>query len=321
MKKIDAFVIGDVNIDLVVAGCSQVPEPGQEVFVDNITMHVGGGAALFAISLAKLGFQVAFNGVLGEDIYGRYVREQFSQYGIDTRWIKTSQKNQTGITIAINPERDRSFITYAGSNSELSLDLLNVDDAASGRHVHLTGYRGKANHDAYVAAAKALKERGVTLSCDVGWDDTGEWYKGIFELMSYADVFFMNETEAIHYTGCETIEASLAYLAERGDQVVVRLGADGAVAIQNGKQIHQPVFKVDVVDTTGAGDSFNAGFLYGFLTKQSIEACLRYGNACGALSVSAYGGSTGTPNLEGLHGFLQRFDDSSDSDLQTVTQE
>ncbi|SDN37598.1 pfkB family carbohydrate kinase [Paenibacillus sp. yr247] len=111
MKKFDAVVIGDANIDLVVIGCNQIPQPGQEIFVENMMMHVGGGAALFTISLAKLGLHVAFDGVLGDDGYGHYIREQFQRYGIDTSLIRTSKISNTGITIAINPELDRSFIT------------------------------------------------------------------------------------------------------------------------------------------------------------------------------------------------------------------
>jgi sugar/nucleoside kinase (ribokinase family) len=112
MKSYDVIVIGDANIDLVVAGCKELPEPGQEVLVENMTIHVGGGAALFSLALAKLGFKLAFNGVLGEDGFGQFVRDQFFRNGIDTSYIRKSSRN-TGISIAINPENDRSFITLS----------------------------------------------------------------------------------------------------------------------------------------------------------------------------------------------------------------
>jgi sugar/nucleoside kinase (ribokinase family) len=302
----DAVVIGDANIDLVVVGCNQVPAPGQEVYVDNMMMHVGGGAALFSISLAKLGVHVAFNGVLGDDDHGRYIRERFAEYGIDTRMVRASKIHNTGISIAFNPDTDRSFITYAGSNMEVRMDNLNLNEIAEGRHVHVTGYKGRRNHEQYVALAKALKEKGVTLSCDVGWDDSGEWDKSVFELMQYFDVFLMNETEALHYTGIDKIEDSLRYMGQFGSNVVVKLGADGAISMKEGELTRLPGYSVQAVDTTGAGDSFNAGYLYGFLQKLDVESCLRYGNACGAMSVSAFGGSTGTPNLEGLKAFIDQ---------------
>ncbi|QHT63161.1 carbohydrate kinase family protein [Paenibacillus lycopersici] len=306
MKKFDAVVVGDVNIDLVVVGQSRVPQPGQEVFVENMLVHVGGGAALFALSLAKLGLGIAFSGVLGEDSNGSFIREQFAKYGIDTSLIETSKIHRTGISIAFNPDTDRSFLSYAGSNQELELGRLEPDRIAQGRHVHLTGYRGRENHETFLAIVKQLKERGVTLSCDVGWDDSGEWYEGIFDLMRHIDVFLMNETEALHYTRRTNIEEGLRHMATFGRHVVVKLGAAGAVAAKDGKLTHHPAFKVEAVDTTGAGDSFNAGYLYGFLRGLDVETSLKYGNACGAMSVGAYGGSTGTADLGGLHRFLKQ---------------
>lgn len=306
MKKFDAVVIGDANIDLVVVGCNQIPQPGQEIFVNNMMMHVGGGAALFTIALAKLGLHVAFDGVLGDDGYGHYIRERFAGYGIDTSMVRTSETSRTGITIAINPEQDRSFITYVGSNAELHVETLDFTQIALGRHVHVTGYRGRRNHKEFVAMAKRLKDAGVTLSCDVGWDDTGEWYSGVFELMPYMDVFLMNETEALHYTGFEHIDDGISYMSDFCRHVVVKLGPRGAAAMKDGKKTTSPGFSVEAIDTTGAGDSFNAGYMYGYLTGLDVETCLLYGNVCGALSVGAYGGSTGTPDREGLESFIRQ---------------
>lgn len=303
MKNYDVIVIGDANIDLVVAGCNELPAPGQEVLVQNMTIHVGGGAALFSLALAKLGLKIAFNGVLGEDGFGQFVRDQFSRYGIDTSYIRKSKKN-TGISIAINPENDRSFITYTGSNADLSLQQLDMNSVTLGRHVHLTGYRGSHNHKEYIETVKKLKALGVTTSIDVGWDDTGEWYQGIFDLMNEVDVFFMNEAEARHYTGCSTAADSMRLLAKHCSHIVLKLGSEGATASVDGRQLHRSSFSVRVVDTTGAGDSFNAGYIYGYLAGKEPEECLVYGNACGALSVSEYGGSTGTTNIQLLEKFI-----------------
>ncbi|MBP3961897.1 carbohydrate kinase family protein [Paenibacillus lignilyticus] len=303
MKKYDAIVIGDANIDLVVAGCNELPKPGQEVLVQNMTIHVGGGAALFSLALAKLGLKIAFNGILGEDGFGHFVRDHLNQYGIDTSYIRSSSSN-TGISIAINPEKDRSFITYMGSNAELSMGLLDLESVALARHVHLTGYRGRENHAEYMKVVRSIKALGVTTSIDVGWDDTGEWFSGIFELMSEVNVFFMNEVEAEHYTGCSGIMDIIAKLSAYSSHFIVKLGSTGAVATVNGQSQFRSGFQVPVVDTTGAGDSFNAGYIYGFLSGQKPEQCLLYGNACGALSVTQSGGSTGTPDRTAMEHFL-----------------
>ncbi|BBH23778.1 ribokinase [Paenibacillus baekrokdamisoli] len=304
MKPYDTIVIGDINIDLVVAGCNDLPAPGQEVLVQNMTLHVGGGAALFSLALAKLGLKIAFNGILGEDGFGQFVRDKLIESGIDTRFIRKSTMNNTGISIAINPEKDRSFITYMGSNSELNLQQLDMNSVILGRHVHLTGYRGSQNHKEYMEMTNRLKSLGLTTSLDVGWDDTGEWYKGIFELMKQVDVFFMNEVEAQHYTGCSSAEESIAELSRHCRHIVVKLGSEGAVAAVDGQLMYRSGFEIPVVDTTGAGDSFNAGYIYGFLTGEQTEQCLLFANACGAMSVSQSGGSTGTPDRAALEHFI-----------------
>ncbi|SDW78414.1 carbohydrate kinase family protein [Paenibacillus sp. CF384] len=303
MKKYDAIVIGDANIDLVVAGCNELPKPGQEVLVQNMTIHVGGGAALFSMALAKLGLKIAFNGILGEDGFGQFVRDHLTEHGIDTSYIRISGSS-TGISIAINPEKDRSFITYMGSNAELSMGLLDMDSVALARHVHLTGYRGRENHAEYMKVVQRIKALGVTTSIDVGWDDTGEWFAGIYELMSEVSVFFMNEVEAEHYTGCSSIKDIIAKLSAHSNHFVVKLGSAGAVSTVNGQAQFRSGFHVPVVDTTGAGDSFNAGYIYGFLSGLKPEQCLLYGNACGALSVTQSGGSTGTPDQTEMEHFL-----------------
>ncbi|TYP76701.1 carbohydrate kinase family protein [Paenibacillus methanolicus] len=304
MKPYDAIVIGDANIDLIVAGCNDLPAPGQEVLVQNMTLHVGGGAALLSMALSKLGLKIAFNGILGVDGFGNFVREKLNESGIDTRFIRTSRLNNTGISIAINPEKDRSFITYMGSNAELNLQQLDMKSVSLGRHVHLTGYRGSHNHKEYMEMTSRLQSLGLTTSIDVGWDDTGEWYAGIYELMKQVDVFFMNETEARHYTGCSSAEQSIAVLSRHSKHIVVKLGSEGAVAAVNGRLMYRSGFEVPVVDTTGAGDSFNAGYMYGFLTSQPTERSLLYGNACGAMSVSQFGGSTGTSDHETMERFI-----------------
>jgi sugar/nucleoside kinase (ribokinase family) len=288
--------------------------------VDQIMLNVGGGAAIFSLALAKLGLRVAFNGILGDDLYGRYVREHFSKSGIDTRMIKTSKINQTGVSIAFNPDTDRSFISYAGTNSELRLDGLDYDQIGQGRHVHITGYKGQGNHDAYIKMAKELKARGMTISCDVGWDDTGEWYKGVFEFMSYVDIFLMNETEAFHYTGLENINESLRFMSQYCGNVAIKLGAQGSAAINDGVITTQAAFRVKSVDTTGAGDCFNAGYLMGFLTGQDVKNSLVIGNACGAKSVSAYGGSAGLTDEADLKQFILQQQADKGADLACNSQ-
>lgn len=295
-KKWDVYVYGDVNIDIVVPGVEALPEPGSEVDVPMMETFVGGGAALFTLGIAKLGLKPVFQGSVGRDMYGEYIRNLFQQLGVDDSLLLESDTQKTGISISFTTEKDRCFLTYRGTNEGISLKHMDLDNLSGAKHVHVTGYEGATNHAEYLDMLTKIHAMGdVTVSFDVGWDMTGVWYEGIFDLLPMIDVLFMNETECQHYTRCNDIEEGARKLAEKAGMAVIKLGKTGAMAIKDGKKFFAPSYKVQAVDTTGAGDSFNAGFVYGFLQGLPMEECLKCGNSCGALSVTRLGGNTGFP--------------------------
>ncbi len=295
-KKWDVYVYGDVNIDLVVPGVESLPEPGSEVDVPVMETFVGGGAALFTLGLAKLGLTPVFQGSIGRDMYGEYIRSLFRELGVDDTLLLDSDTKKTGISISFTTEKDRCFLTYRGTNEGLSLKYMDLGQLPGAKHVHVTGYEGATNHAEYLDILTKIHAMGdVTVSFDVGWDMTGVWYEGIFDLLPMIDVLFMNETECQHYTRCDDIETGARKLAEKAGMAVIKLGKTGAMAIKDGEKFFAPAYKVQAVDTTGAGDSFNAGFIYGFLQGLPMEECLKCGNGCGALSVTKLGGNTGFP--------------------------
>lgn len=304
-KKWDVYVYGDVNIDLVIPGVDKFPLPGQEDVVDIMDTFVGGGAAVFTLGIGKLGLKSAFQGSVGNDCYGDFIKKEFTKREIDQSLLTTSQNNKTGISISFTNENDRSFLTYRGTNSEIDLSKIDLEGVKASRHIHLTGYMGRDNHQQYLDLVKKVKENGdTTISFDVGWDDSGQWYKGIYDLFPYIDVLFMNETEAIHYSGKETAQEAIADFGKTCSLVAAKLGSKGSIALKDGERYEAESYKVKAVDTTGAGDSFNAGFVYGFLKGKSVEDCLKYGNACGAFSVTALGGNTGFPLEAELNQFI-----------------
>ena len=295
-KKWDVYVYGDVNIDLVVPGVDALPDPGTEADVPVMETFVGGGAALFALGVAKLGLVPVFQGSVGRDMYGAYIRSLFRELGADDSLLSDSDTKKTGISISFTNERDRCFLTYRGTNEGLSLRHMDLEQVRYARHVHVTGYEGTSNHGEYLGMLKKIKALpGVTVSFDVGWDMTGAWYEGIFELLPMIDVLFMNETECCHYTRCSDPEEGARKLAQSAGMAVIKLGKRGSMAVKDGVLTFAPAYPVTAVDTTGAGDSFNAGFVSAFLEGRSMEECLKYGNGCGALSVTKLGGNTGFP--------------------------
>ncbi len=305
-KKWDVFVYGDVNIDLVVPGVEVLPDPGTEVDVPVMETFVGGGAALFALGIAKLGLTPVFQGSIGRDMYGVYIRNLFRALGVDDSLLTDHDTKKTGISISFTTERDRCFLTYRGTNEGLTLRNMDLSALPHAHHVHITGYEGTRNHAEYEDMLGKIKAMGdVTVSFDVGWDGSGEWYEGIFDLLPMIDVLFMNETECLHYTRAADAETGAKKLAEGAGMAVIKLGKAGAMAVKDGRIYRAPGYRVEAVDTTGAGDSFNAGFVSGFLSGLPVEDCLRYGNGCGALSVTKLGGNTGFPYLNELEDFIR----------------
>ena len=305
-KKWDVYVYGDVNIDLVVPGVDSLPAPGTEVDTPVMETFVGGGAALFALGVAKLGLVPVFQGSVGRDMYGAYIRNLFRELGADDSLLTDSDTKKTGISISFTNELDRCFLTYRGTNEGLSLRYMDLEQVKYARHVHVTGYEGTSNHAEYRDMLTRIKALGdVTVSVDVGWDMTGAWYEGIFELLPFIDVLFMNETECCHYTRCEDPEAGARKLAEGAGMAVIKLGKRGSMAVKDGVLTFAPAYSVTAVDTTGAGDSFNAGFVSAYLRGLPMEDCLKYGNGCGALSVTKLGGNTGFPFREELEKWIR----------------
>lgn len=300
----DVLVPGGANVDIVVPGCRAIPPPGREERVGPISIHVGGGGAISAVGLAQLGLKPALWGIVGDDALGRFVEEELVESGV-AAFLERNGAESTGVSLAFNPETDRSFITWDGSCTDFQLDLLPPKLVEASSHVHFTGYRGRPNHDALAAAIEAARSSGCTVSLDTGWDDSGEWYEGFFELAEAVDILFCNGPEAQQFTRSHDVEEALSRLSHLPATCVVKLGAEGSVALREGRICRCPAFSVKVVDTTGAGDSFNAGFLYGFLRGLELEDCLVLGNACGAISVTKAGGATASPDRDELEAFLR----------------
>lgn len=308
-KQWDVYVYGDVNIDLVIPGIEKFPEPGQEDEVPVMETLVGGGAALFTLGVGKLGLHPVFQGAVGDDCYGRLILEEFARRNVDVSLLEVSDTLKTGISISFTNERDRSFLTMRGTNEKLDISRIRVEEVRKARHIHMTGYAGSANHDAYLALLRRIKaETQASVSFDLGWDSTGEWKREIYELFPYIDVLFMNETEAIHYSRKQTAEEAGWDFAAHCPVVALKLGAKGSVAFAGGQLYRRDRYRVKAVDTTGAGDSFNAGFIYGYLSGKSVPECLACGNGCGALSVTALGGNTGFPDEAGLWNFIREME-------------
>ena len=290
---------GEINVDLVLQGYQAFPAPGREVLVSDSQLVLGSATAIMAMGLARLGTPVAFAGRVGDDIWGRYCLEDMASRGIDLSRVVRGGGLKTGITVSISHPGDRALVTYLGAISALTgADL--ADAALAGlQHLHVSSFffQDGLRPDLPGLFARA-RRLGLTTSLDTGFDPRGRWDGGVRATLAETDLFFPNEVELEALTGCKDPVAGLHSLANGLTRVVAKLGTEGALALDGDTTVRVPAYPVQTVDTTGAGDSFNAGFLHCWLQGAPLVDCLRLGAACGALSTRALGGTAAQPTIE-----------------------
>lgn len=305
---IDMLVVGEINPDIVIGDPDPVPAFGEvERLVGSIVMTVGSSSAIFACGAARLGLRTAFVGVVGADPFGRFMLDAMAARGVDVSGCTVDPDNPTGATVILTSGRDRAMLTAMGTIGALDVDTIPVATLDRARHLHSGCFflqeTSRDRLPSYFAMARA---RGLTTSFDTNWDPSGTW-EGVDEMLRASDVFLPNEAEACRIARRDDVDEAARELArigavgrsDGGPIIVVKRGATGAIAIgHDGAIVRQPAMPIDPVDTTGAGDSFNAGFLQAWLDGGSLADALRLGVVCGALSTRRPGGVDGQPTLD-----------------------
>jgi sugar/nucleoside kinase (ribokinase family) len=300
-RDIDVLVLGEINPDVIVRAVDPRPVFGQvERLVDTIDLVVGSSSAIFACGVARLGLRVAFVGVVGDDAMGRFMLETMGAHGIDVSACRIDPIVPTGASVILAGDGDRAILTAPGT-----VPLLRDEDVPAAlvdraRHLHVGSvFLLDALRPRLAQRFAAAQRAGSTTSFDCNWDPSGSWDGGLSEVLAETTVFLPNAAEAQRITGREsTDEAALALAALGPRVVVVKCGADGALAADpDGAITRMPAIAVDAVDTTGAGDSFDAGFLVAWLAGRPLRDCLAVGVACGSLSTRRVGGTAGQPTL------------------------
>ncbi len=298
MKDIDILVIGEINADLVLTG-DVTPAFGQaEKIIADATLTIGSSGAIFACGAARLGLRVAYSGVVGDDMFGRFMLDSLRERGVDTGGVHIDSSLKTGLSVILSRGNDRAILTHLGTINALRVEQVNRNLLRRARHIHLTSYFLQRSLQAglpnLLAEAKSLE---TTISLDTNWDPAETWASNLSNVWPYVDIFLPNQPEAIAISGQPDIPAALAALAKNIPLVVIKLGAEGAICQQGSEVIKNNGFPVQLVDTTGAGDSFDAGFIYGYLQGKKLTTLLALGCACGALSTRAAGGTAAQPTL------------------------
>jgi len=304
------LVVGEINVDLICQGYHAFPSPGREVLVDDFQMVLGSASAICAMGLARLGTPVTFFGKVGDDPTGHFCLDAMRKRGIDLDSVIVDPKLKTGVTVAITSPVDRALVSFLGSIA--ALKERDVPRALFGKadHVHVSSYYlQEALRPGVATLFREARAAGLTTSLDPGFDPSERWEPDLVETLRDVDVFFPNEVELRGLTGSDDPEEAVRRLQNGAirTRVVGKLGARGAMAIDGeGRPVHVPAPRVDVVDTTGAGDSFDAGFLHAWLGGAELTDCLRLGAACGGLSTRGLGGTAKQADLAEARALMGR---------------
>jgi len=299
-------IIGEINLDFIVTGAPRLPHLGEELIVDDMLLTLGSSSAILACQLAKLGDEVVFVSKLGDDDFGRRALQFLRDNGVSTEQVRILPGKSSGLTISISVGSERAMLTQLGTIQEMRWEDIDWDLLRRCQHLHISSYYLQRNLQPDLPRIfRKAHELGLTTSLDTGYPSDEDTSSHPAETWPHLDLFLPNETEARLLSGRSTMVDALAALAERIPAVVVKLGPDGAVARRGDELVRRPAFAVDVVDTTGAGDCFNGGFLHGYLSGDSLSDCLDLGCACGALSTRAAGGATTQADLAEAREFIR----------------
>jgi sugar/nucleoside kinase (ribokinase family) len=294
----DLLVPGEINPDLILTDPGLEPRFGQaEVIIRDATLTPGSSSVIFACGAARLGLKVAFVGVVGDDLFGHFMLQALASRGVDTRHVVVDPAQQTGLTVILNRITDRAILTHPGAIDALGADQIPDELLAQARHLHLASYflqtRLQPDVPDLFRRARAL---GLTTSLDINWDPAETW-TGVHDLLPLVDVFLANGNEACALVKTGHVDHAARALTARSKVVAIKMGSGGALAIRGAVLHRAPAIPVKVVDTVGAGDTFDAGFVYGFLQDWPLEESLKLAIACGSLSTQQSGGIEGQPAL------------------------
>ena len=293
-KLFDLVVFGDTCVDLILKDADVAPQFGQvEKLVADYDLEMGGSCCIFAAQAAKLGLKVALLGRVGPDAFGQLIVDTLSAAGVDTRYIVVDRSLRTGITVHLVQGDDRAMLTHPGSLSAVTIDEVTDDLLLSARHLHygsLYLQTGLLPH--WIDILRRAKSLGLTTSLDTNWDPEQVWDHGLAEALPLIDILLPNEQEAIHLSGQSEAGAAFAHLRQRVPLLVIKRDIAGALAWQGDGSFVQAVLPaVEGGDGIGAGDSFDAGFLVGWLAGLPVSTCLAIACECGRAVAGAVGGT------------------------------
>lgn len=282
-RQYDVLLAGSYFCDMVFTGLPEMPQVGRDIFSQGFEI-VPGGSYYTAVALHRLGVNVGWMGHVGTDLFSKFILEQVATEGIDTALFQRHDYPVRRVAAAFSFEHDRGFVSYIDDIDE-TIPVALIEQHQP-KCVILHGLQFLDQVD---ALRQTRNRQAFTLFLDCQDTALTLASPGVAEKLRQVDIFAPNEDEALKITGELSVEKALNRLSEIIPLVIIKRGKRGAVARRGADCVEAPARVVKVFDTTGAGDCFNAGFVYGHLRGESLETCLRYGNAVGGQSTTGPG--------------------------------
>jgi len=300
-KKFDVLVVGELNIDLILDGLQQFPEIGKEILAEKMVYTLGSSSAIFASNLSTLGASVNYCGCIGNDDFGKKIINDLEAKGVNTTDIIRS-KTATGITVVLNEAQNRAMVTYPGAMNELREADITDAMLMHASHMHVSSvFLQPALRPGLTNLFKRAKQVGLTTSLDPQWDSYEQWDCDWNNLLPLVDVFLPNGEELTSIAKKTTIKEAVGAIKKMANVIVVKNSDEGAIVFYKDEVKEQPAFlHHEFADAIGAGDSFDAGFIFGFIQDKSLEECVELGAVCGAINTTAYGGTTAFGSLNAI---------------------
>jgi sugar/nucleoside kinase (ribokinase family) len=305
--RFDISVVGELNLDLVLYGLPGRMDLDREHLASNLSITLGSSSAIFAHNFALLGNRVAFHSAIGEDPFGEMCLKRLAESGVDISVVRRFPGKQTGLTVILPQPEKRFILTYPGVMAEMRFEDLDIARILEARHLHLSSYfLQQALRPRVADLFHIAKEAGLSTSLDTNDDPDDRWERDVLDVLPWVDVLLPNEREACRLAGVDDSLLALEFLAKKVPVVIMKRGEKGAIARRDSEIVEASSPKIAAVDTIGAGDSFDAGFLHQFIRGAKIEECLRYGNLTGALSTTRSGGTEAFRDLAYRETFLSQ---------------
>ncbi len=301
-------LIGDICVDISMQ-VEAYPQMGGDCIGQKLTLEIGGSVTNTAISLAHLGAKSQLIGHVGSDILGAQVLHMLNREGVITRNIKAIKSDATGVTIVtVTPDGEKTMVTYRGANTHLAPREISKELLAGMDMLHLSGYAllTSPQSEALIHSVELAREMDIGVSIDISPEPAQKAVDRLIGIIPSLKLIILGRPEICAIAGKETLDEALGFLIGMSPPLIIALkvGKYGCQIFKKGEVFSIPAFPVEVVDTTGAGDAFSAGMVYGIATGMDLISCATLANVMGALSSAVHGAGTSLPGREDLEKYL-----------------